>query len=121
MAAKVGDSVVVNGLPGVVLKVVIVGTVQSDLVTLDNTVSRWVNAIQLVAPLPVNPGDQNLVGALPCTLVRISQGGPYPLYLMLFSQPIEQWVLDSAINPPLPAPTVTPAVHPAIQPRPAGR
>jgi hypothetical protein len=119
MAAKVGDAVVVNGLPGVVLKVTVVGAIQTDLVSISNTAVRWFNATQLVAPLPVNPGDGNLVGAIPCTLVKISQGGPYPLYLMLLEQPVEQWILDAQINPQLPTPQPAPAAAiPAARPAP---
>lgn len=101
---QVGDSVVVNGLPGVVEAVVTVGAVTTYLVRLLNIQSRWVNQTQLSQKPAGTPAEPCIVGAIAGTIAQSSVGGPYPLYLVLLQQPVLQWVLPTAINPPLPQP-----------------
>ncbi|MGA9671061.1 MAG: hypothetical protein WBQ94_17760 [Terracidiphilus sp.] len=111
---KVGDSVVVQGLPGTVLQVVTVGQTTTYLVQLLSVQARWVNATQLSQAPAGTPAEPCIVGAIAGTIQQTVGTGPYPLYLVLLQQPQVAWVLPAQIN--LPLPTVQPTVNPAARP-----
>lgn len=113
---KVGDSVVVNGIPGVVLQLVTVGSVTSYLILITNLVARWVNGNQLSQPPQGAAAEPCIVGALPGTIQQSVTTGPYPLYLVLLQQSVAQWVLGAQINAPLPGGPGVPVTNPVLRP-----